>query len=209
MSARRHMARLMNLWKWRITPIDQQIILQKDPESAKMQKDSSKAPDAAELYLLWWIIHMEHIRKHRNGINTFKKVIKKHHSFISAGLLRREPRGIIQSHVFESKSTAALQGLDLPPKPERDNCSPSHPPSQLSNPLEELSHLISIASRHTPLVTVLRRPRGPLWKSRSMVIDIKPLCFPIPNLTAQRIRDIFLRHAGTKLEINAPPPQYS
>jgi len=73
----------MNLWKWRITPIDQQIILQKDPESAKMQKDSSKAPDAAELYLLWWIIHMEHIRKHRNGINTFKKVIKKHHSFIS------------------------------------------------------------------------------------------------------------------------------
>ena len=32
MSPRRHMARPMNLWQRRITPIDQQIILQKDPE---------------------------------------------------------------------------------------------------------------------------------------------------------------------------------
>ena len=37
-----------------------------------------------------------------------------------------------------------------------------------------------------------------------MVIDIKPLRFPIPNLTAQRIRDILLRHARVKLEISTP-----
>jgi hypothetical protein len=67
----------------------------KNPESAKTQKDSSKAPDATELYLFWRIIHMEQIWKHRNGTNTFKKVIKKHHSFISTGLLRRKSRGII------------------------------------------------------------------------------------------------------------------
>ena len=38
-------------------------------------------------------------------------------------------------------------------------------------------------------------------------MDIKPLRFPIPNLTAQRIRDILLRHARTKLEINNPTPR--
>ena len=74
MSTRHHMARLMNLWQWRITPIDQQIILQKDPESAKTQKDSSKEPDVTELCLFWRIIHMQQIWKHRNGANTFKKV---------------------------------------------------------------------------------------------------------------------------------------
>ena len=37
-----------------------------------------------------------------------------------------------------------------------------------------------------------------------MVIDIKPLRFPIPNLTAQRIRDILLRHARMELEISTP-----
>jgi len=70
------MARPMNLWQRRITPIDQQIILQKDTESAKTQKDSSKAPDATELYLFWRVIHMEQIWKHRNGTNTFKKGYK-------------------------------------------------------------------------------------------------------------------------------------
>ena len=65
----------------------QQIILQKDTGSTKAQKNSPKAPDASELYLFWWIIQMEQIWKHRNGTNTFKKVIKKHHSFISTGLL--------------------------------------------------------------------------------------------------------------------------
>ena len=82
-----------------------------------MQKDSSKALDGKELYLFWQIIHMEYLWKHRNGTNTFKKVIKKYHSFISTGLLRQKSRGIIQSHVLEPKATAALQGLDLPPKP--------------------------------------------------------------------------------------------
>jgi hypothetical protein len=37
-----------------------------------------------------------------------------------------------------------------------------------------------------------------------MVIDIKPLRFPIPNLAAQRIRDILLRHARMELEISTP-----
>ena len=209
MSARRHMARPINLWQRRITPIYQQIILQKDPKSAKAQKNSPKAPDALELYLFWRIVHMKQIRKHRDGTNTFKKVIKKHHSFISTCLLRRKSRGIIQSYILESKMTAALQGLNLPPKPGRDNCSPSHPlPSPLSNPLEKLSHLISITSRHTPLVTLLRRSRSPLRKSGSMVIDIKPLCFPIPNLTAQSIWDILLRHTRAKLEISTPHPSY-
>ena len=162
MSTRRHMARPMNLWQRRITPIDQQIILQKDPESAKTQKDSSKAPDVTELYLFWRIIHMERIWKHRNGTNTFKKVIKKHHSFISTGLLRRKSRGIIQSYVLESKMTAALQGLNLPPKPGRDNCSPSHPfPSPLSDQLEKLSHLIHILSMR---LGVLSRRAG-AWLS--------------------------------------------
>jgi len=36
-----------------------------------------------------------------------------------------------------------------------------------------------------------------------MVID-KPLRFPISNLTAQRIRDILLRHFRAKLEISTP-----
>jgi len=81
------MARPMNLWQRKITPIYQQIILQNDPESAKAQKDSSKAPDASELYLFWWIVHMKQIRKHKDGTNTFKKVTKKHHSFISIGFL--------------------------------------------------------------------------------------------------------------------------
>ena len=40
-SARRQMAQPMNLWQRRITPIEQQIILQKDRESAKAQKDGS------------------------------------------------------------------------------------------------------------------------------------------------------------------------
>jgi len=40
-----------------------------------------------------------------------------------------------------------------------------------------------------------------------MVIDIKPLHFPIPNLTAQRIQDILLRHARVKLEISTPHPR--
>jgi len=37
-----------------------------------------------------------------------------------------------------------------------------------------------------------------------MVIDIKPLRFSIPNLTAQRIRDILLRQARAKLKISTP-----
>jgi hypothetical protein len=37
-----------------------------------------------------------------------------------------------------------------------------------------------------------------------MVINIKSLRFPIPNLPAQRIRDIPLRHARTELEISTP-----
>ena len=32
-----------------------------------MEKDSSKAPDVTNLYLFWWIIHMEQIWKHMNG----------------------------------------------------------------------------------------------------------------------------------------------
>jgi len=40
-----------------------------------------------------------------------------------------------------------------------------------------------------------------------MIIDIKPLRFPIPNLTAQRIWDILLLHARAKLEISAPYPR--
>ena len=41
-----------------------------------------------------------------------------------------------------------------------------------------------------------------------MVIDIKPLSFPIPNLTAQSIWDILLRHTRAKLEISTPHPSY-
>jgi hypothetical protein len=37
-----------------------------------------------------------------------------------------------------------------------------------------------------------------------MIIDIKPLRFPIPNLTARRMRDILLLHARTELEISTP-----
>jgi len=37
-----------------------------------------------------------------------------------------------------------------------------------------------------------------------MVIDIKPLRLSIPKLTAQRIRDILLRHARAKLKISTP-----
>jgi len=47
---------------------------------------------------------------------------------------------------------------------------------------------------------------SPLRKSRSMVINIKPLCSPIPNLTAQRIWDILLHHSGMELEISTPHP---
>jgi len=39
--------------------------------------------------------------------------------------------------------------------------------------------------------------------SRSMVINIKPLCLPIPNLMVQSIRSILLRHARMKLEISS------
>ena len=169
MSARHHMALPMNLWQWRITPIGQQIILQKDSESAKTQKDSSKEPDVTELYLFWRIIHMERIWKHGNGANTFKKVIKKYHSFISTGLFRQKSRGIIQSRILKSRVDATLQGLDLPPKPGRDNCSPSHPlPSPLSNPLKKLSYLIGILSMRVQLVALLRRSRSPFRKGRSM-----------------------------------------
>ena len=38
MSARHHMARPMNLWQWRITPIDQQIILQKTEHQPKHRR---------------------------------------------------------------------------------------------------------------------------------------------------------------------------
>jgi len=53
-------------------------------------------------------------------------------------------------------------------------------------------------------VVLLWRFRSPLRKSRSMVIDIKPLRFSIPNLTAQRIRDILLCQARAKLKISTP-----
>ena len=39
-----------------------------------------------------------------------------------------------------------------------------------------------------------------------MVVNIKPLRFPIPNLTAQSIWDILIRHARMKLEISTPYP---
>jgi hypothetical protein len=57
-----------------------------------------------------------------------------------------------------------------------------------------------------PLVTLLGRSKSPFWESGSMVINIKPLRFPIPNLTAQSIRDILIRHARTKLKISTPYP---
>ena len=148
---------------------------------------------------------MEQFRKDRNGADTLKEVMKEDHSLIPTSLLRQKLRGIIQSCILKPRMDTALQGLDLAPKPGRDNCSPSHPlPSPLSNPLEKLSHLISITSRHTPLVTLLQGSSSPLRKSRSMVIDIKPLCFPIPNLTAQSIWDVLLRHARIELEISTP-----
>ena len=158
MSARRHMARPINLWQRRITPIYQQIILQKDPESAKAQKNSPKAPDALELYLFWRIVHMKQIRKHRDGTNTFKKVTKKHHSFILTGFLRQKSRGTIRSRILEPRVDTTLQGLDLPPKPRRHNGGTSHSlPSPRHSPREKLPYMISITSRHTPLVARCRR----------------------------------------------------
>ena len=60
MSARRHMARPMNLWQWRITPIDQQVILQKDSRSAtKAEEQPRKVLDNIESYQIQRIIHVE------------------------------------------------------------------------------------------------------------------------------------------------------
>ena len=109
-----------------------------------------------------------------------------HHSLISTSFLRRKSRGIVQSRILKFKVAAALQGLDLPPQPGRDNCSPSHsllPP--LSNSLKKLSHMIQILSMRIPLVMLLGRSGSPFREGGSMVINIKPLRFPIPNLTAQ------------------------
>ena len=131
--------------------------------------------------------------------------MKEHHSLISTSLLRRKSRGILQFYILETRVDAALQGLYLSPKPRRHNRSTSHPlPLLLSNLREKLSHLISITSRHTPLVTLFQRSRSPLRKDKSMVIDIKPLGFPIPNLTTQSIWDILLRHTRAKLKISTP-----
>ena len=130
-----------------------------------------------------------------------------HHSLISTSFLRRKSRGIVQSRILKFKVAAALQGLDLPPKPGRDNCSPSLsllPP--LSNSLEKLSHLIQILSMRIPLVALPWRSESPFREGGSMIINIKPLRFPIPNLMAQSIWDILIRHARTKLEINTPYP---
>ena len=128
-----------------------------------------------------------------------------HHSLISASLLWRKSRRIVQSRIFKSKVAAALQGLDLPHKPTRNNCSPSHsllPP--LSNSLKKLSHLIHIFSMRIPLVTLLWRSRSPFRKGRGTVINIKPLRFPIPNLTAQSY-GIYLSTMPGRNWRSAPP----
>ena len=39
-----------------------------------------------------------------------------------------------------------------------------------------------------------------------MIIDIEPLGLPIPNLTAQSIQNILLRHARTKLKVSTSYP---
>ena len=60
MSARRHMARPMNHWQRRITPVDQQVILQKDSRSAtKAEEQPRKVLDNTESYQIRRIIHVE------------------------------------------------------------------------------------------------------------------------------------------------------
>ena len=43
MSARHHIAQPMNLWQWRITPIDQQIILQRTESQPKRKRTAQKS----------------------------------------------------------------------------------------------------------------------------------------------------------------------
>ena len=60
MSTRHHMARPINLWQWRITPVDQQFIIPKDSRSAtKAEEQPRKVLDNTESYQIRKIIHVE------------------------------------------------------------------------------------------------------------------------------------------------------
>ena len=127
--------------------------------------------------------------------------MKEHHSLLLTSPLRRKSRGIIQACTLKPQVAATLQRLELPPKPRHNNRRPSHPFfPPLSNFLRKFTHLIYILSTSIPLVTLLQRSRSPFRKSRSMIVDIKPLGLPIPSLTAQSIRNILLRHTRTKFK---------
>ena len=127
--------------------------------------------------------------------------MKEHHSLLLTSPLRRKSWGIIQAGVLKPQVTTTLQWLKLPPEPRNHNRCPSHPvflPG--GNPLKKFIHLIHILSSSISLVTLLQRSKCPFRKSRSMIVDIKPLGLPIPSLTAQSKRNILLRHTRTKFE---------
>ena len=133
--------------------------------------------------------------------------MKEHDSLISISPLRRKSRAVIQASIFKPQITATLQWLNLPPEPRHYNRPPSHPLlSPFSDLLKKFLYLIVIFSTSIPLVTLLRRTRSPFRKTRSMIIDIEPLGLPIPNLTAQSIQNILLRHARTKLKVSTSYP---
>ena len=128
--------------------------------------------------------------------------MKEHHSLLLTSPLRRKSWGIIQAGVLKPQVTTTLQWLKLPPQPRNHNRCPIHPvflPG--GNPLKKFIHLIHILSSSISLVTLLQRSKCPFRKSRSMIVNIEPLDLPIPNLTAQSIRNILLCLARMKLKI--------
>jgi len=65
----------------------------KDPGSdLKAKGQFRKALDDSKLYRFWQIIHTELLQKKRDRTDTFKKIIKEHHSLLRTSPIYSNPR---------------------------------------------------------------------------------------------------------------------
>ena len=130
-----------------------------------------------------------------NSIHPFKNIMDKYHCFFFINLLRRKSGWICYAGKLKSKIAAILQWLNLSSEPRQNHCRSSHAIIPKSNNLlQQFNFLLLVLTMSIPLGTLLRRTRKPFRDIRSMIIYIKPLGFPISNLTTRSIWNIFVRH---------------
>ena len=137
--------------------------------------------------------NVKQLRDLGDNTHAFKKTLNEYHGFLLIDPFRLKSRWIKHASVFKPQVAVTLQRLNLPPQPRQNHHRPSHSfiPSG-SNLLKHFIYLILILAASIPLATLLRRARSPLWESWCMISNIKPLGFPVTNLLAQSIWNIFL-----------------